>query len=40
MWGCATHPTLGQFVTSGGDKTIRKWDAVANKMLVGTKPYV
>ena len=40
MWGCAVHPTLNQFATSGGDKTVRKWDANENKMLVGSKPFV
>lgn len=27
LWGMATHPTKGEFITSGDDATIRIWDA-------------
>lgn len=38
VWGLATHPSKKQMVTSGGDKTIRVWDVMDYKMIVGTRP--
>ena len=26
--GLASNPTKEEFITSGGDRTIRKWDAI------------
>ena len=39
LWGLAVNPTNSQYVTCGGDKTIRIWDATKNTMLKGTDPF-
>jgi len=36
LWGCATSSITAEFVSCGGDKTIRKWDSLIRKMVVGT----
>lgn len=37
VWGAAAHPSETQFVTCGGDKTIRVWDT--QKMLRASEPF-
>lgn len=39
LWGLAINQKNKQFVTSGGDKTIRLWDMDTKKMLMGSKPF-
>jgi WD40 repeat protein len=38
VWGCCASPDKDYFVTCGGDKTIRLWDARSNEMIVGSVP--
>jgi len=38
VWGCAASPKSYNFVSCGGDKTIRMWDVGKNKMVCGTLP--
>jgi WD40 repeat protein len=38
LWGLATSPNKNLIVTSGGDKTVRLWDIIKNKMIASTKP--
>ena len=35
VWGCCISPKKDQFITCGGDKTARLWDAKTNTMLQG-----
>ena len=37
VWGAAPHPSKTQFVTCGGDKTVRVWDT--RKMLRASEPF-
>jgi len=37
LYGLAVHPTKPLFITCGGDKTIRMWDANSHKMLHHTE---
>lgn len=37
VWGAASHPNKDQFVTCGGDKTVRVWDT--RKMLRASDPF-
>jgi len=38
VWGAATAPNSLEFVTSGGDKTIRKWNIETRRMIAATDP--
>ena len=39
IWGLATCPKNYKFVTSGGDKIIRLWDAQLKKMLLASEVF-
>lgn len=39
MWGLAVNTKNKQFVTSGGDRTVRLWDMDSKKMVLGSKPF-
>ena len=38
LWGLAVSPSSLEFVTSGGDKTLRLWDIPTGKMVKSTGP--
>lgn len=33
LWGCAVHPSNDQYVTCGGDNTVRLWSILEKRQL-------